>query len=249
MRTLLNSILALVLLASLGLFAGCGGETASQEVIQITPTPTSVPTESPTPVVIPPSEAIQIVSSTAYDEDHGYPYLLIVGEVQNLLDQNMRWAKITADLYDSRGSLMATLFTYDLNNVIQPGEKAPFYLQPIYYDFPMGRSPATYSLSATYVVTGYDGLEGLIIPFHVGTATSKGYKVSGRVKNGSDFTARDVEIVATFYDSRGDVIAVDDELAEDPILLPGEETTFEVSTEPLTVYPTRYSLHVQAWGL
>lgn len=249
MRTLLNSVLILVLLASLGLFAGCGGETASQEIIQTTPTPTSMPTESLTPVAIPPSEAIQIVSSTAYDEDYGYPYLLIVGEVQNLLDQNMRWARITADFYDSRGSLIASLFTYDLNDVIQPGEKAPFYLQPIRYDFPMGRSPATYSLSATYEVPGYGGLEGLVIPFHVGTVTSQGYKVTGRVKNGSDFVARDVEIVATFYDAKGDVIAVDDQDAEDPILLPGEESTFEVSTEPLRVYPSRYSLHAQAWGL
>jgi hypothetical protein len=57
---------------------------------------------------------------------------------------------------------------------------------------------------------------------------SKGYTVTGKVKNSGNRVARFVQVVATFYDDKGGVVDVDEYSLIETHLPPGEEASFIV---------------------
>jgi hypothetical protein len=133
-------------------------------------------------------------------------YYHVVGEVQNIGVYNLNYVQITATFYDSVNNVLATDFTFADINTLVSQQKSPFDLNT----YPSIITVDHYFLVVSYSVTGQAPYRNLRLQ---GVTTSTDilgyYHVIGEVQNIGEVDATYVEIVVTFYDSTGKVIAKD----------------------------------------
>jgi len=171
------------------------------------------------------SANIQILSHTSYMDSFGYYH--IVGEVQNVGDVAVKYVKIVVTFYDSNHIVIATDFTYSELDVILPGRKSPFDI--LFTETSQIPRIDHYSLTVTFSTTVSKPI-GLQILSNSSYIDNFGFMhVVGEVKNIGSIKTTYVKIIATFYDSSGNVVDCDFTFSDPDELDPGQIAPFDIT--------------------
>ena len=163
------------------------------------PEPTPLP---PTPTPEPPAPGVYILDNSSSYVD-SINYLHIVGEVQNDTGHNLRFVKVTVNVFDNEGHLVATDFTYTTLRHLPAGEKVCFQVfvqEPENWDYYEFEDP-------TYWTDGQQ-LPNLTVLNDSGSydAIFGWYQIIGQVRNDHGTRVEFVKPVGTLYDATNTVI-------------------------------------------
>jgi hypothetical protein len=184
----------------------------------------------------------QIKGVTGYFE---MEYYYLVGEVFNPSESNINFVEVVATFYNDTETVIGTSFTYTELDIILPDDTVPFEIS----SYPDKIQPASCKLSVDYQTTEEQPLAGLIVKSHSTSVDDMGYyKIVGEVENTSNMPAEFVEIIATYYDSSGDVIGTDFTYTAIDVVEAGNTAPFELSSYPREIKPASYKLQVQGSG-
>lgn len=186
--------------------------------------PTATPTETPTatPTQLPPSDVVVLDnhSTRLTSIDSFY----IVGKVQNNTDSNVRFVRITADVFNSDGQLIDTTNTYARAEVLAPGQKSCF--NALFLDEPDGW--ASYQLHVEYDTTTEQ-----IRPLSVSNVSSGsnilGFELLGLVHNNGAEPLDFVKVIGTLYDSNNKVTFCNNTYSNAETLNPGSSSSWKMS--------------------
>ncbi len=188
-----------------------------------TPTPTATATNTPTPTSTTTVPSVNIPANHSSYVD-SIDYLHIVGEVQNNTANNLRFVKITANIFGSSGQLLATDFTYIFLENLPAGDRTCFHLL---VDEPAGWSH--YEFEAPAYWTDGEPLPNLTIFNDSGAydSTFGWYEIIGQVRNDHGTRVEYVSPVGTLYNAHGTVVGCDFTYVNSTHLDPGQTSSFE----------------------
>jgi hypothetical protein len=178
---------------------------------------------------------IEVINYTWYISSLGD--LIVVGELQNIGDGIIEFVNLVGVAYSTEGA-EAESITSPFSRHIYPQQKAPFLMyffpEDSYYNDLNWISRVSYINFTAETAEETDEYQypDLDITTHSGFINSNGvFTVTGKVRNTGDQPTGQVWVVATFYNSTGDVIMVDfsDYLIPDQ-LQPGETAGFSIRT-------------------
>jgi hypothetical protein len=202
----------------------------SQATAMSTSTPTRTVTRTPTMTVTATRTPIPSGGVTVLDNHFSYTssgdYLYILGEVRNDTSSNVRYVKVSANLYNTSGQILATDFTYAALDVLPPGERTCFDI--IVLDPPEGWS--YYQFEAPQYSTGGDAAPPLTILSHSGSyRDSYGwYEIVGEIRNDAGVRVEYVSPIATLYNASGTVVGCDYSYVNSTHLDPGQTSAFDI---------------------
>ncbi len=204
---------------------------------------TSPPDETPEEPAMPPGAGGQgevvILSDRAYTDDIDYTH--VVGEVRNNTNTPVEFVEITATFYNKAGKVIATDYTYAALDIVPSGGKSPF---EILKELPA--SAARYTLNVDWEEADAAPPSGLKILSRSQYVDDIDFlHIVGEVKNTSSRRLEYVEIVATFYDKRDRVIAMDFTYTSPESLRAGQTAPFEFVLEEGNLANARVVLQVQ----
>jgi len=205
-------------------------------------TPTVTPTATPTSEPSPEESEVQpeILSHSSYVNDLGY--FIVVGEVKNTLQSNIKYVKIVATFYDAQKNVIGTDFTYTALDILEPNQKSPFELS----SYPDKIVPASYKLTVSNKETDEEPFTGLKILSHSAKIDDLGYhKIVGEVKNEGTQKATFVKVVCTYYGTGGKIIGTSFTYTDPDEIDVGDSAPFELSSYPRELRPSSYGLQVQ----
>ncbi len=171
---------------------------------------------------------IEVRHVNAYQTPLGSLWLL--GEVANLGDRPAGNVQVSIGLLDAAGVELSTAVAWTAVPVIMPGQSAPFGVL-------VNEPPPTFAQPSVSVAGGETVLDlgtqivDLLVAETAVSFADDRVQVSGQVQNGSQVTARDVIITATFYDNQGDVTGFQQQQLEGA-LAPTEMMTFTMTASP-----------------
>jgi len=130
----------------------------------------------------------------------------VSGEVQNAGDSAAHIVKVAASFYDSGSTLLGTDNTNTILNVLLAGRKAPFEI--IYSDHAKAPNVDHFNVS----IESYSNADPFPLGLEIQSSSSSvdiaGFMhVTGSVKNVASGPANFTNIVVTFYNSAGGVVA------------------------------------------
>lgn len=157
-----------------------------------------------------------------------YDYLHIIGEVNNNTSANLRFVKITANLFNSNGTFLGSDYTYTTLSNLPAWQKTCFEIV-FYPETPAGWTSFTFE-PVSYWTDG-DPQPNLTAYNHSGSynATYGWYEIIGLVRNDGSVTYDYVQPIATLYDVSDTVIGCDFTFANTDTLSPGESSSFELT--------------------
>jgi flagellar basal body-associated protein FliL len=178
--------------------------------------------------------------------------LVVVGELQNVGTTKIFAVNVLATAFVN-DTEVAYASRQVYGNNLQPGQKAPFYLDFLPENSLTGDLSWVANVTNVVVYTGY--LENTDLDMYQGlTVTSQNqtvsgvYQIIGSVSNTGTETIGDVRVVTTFYDASGTVVSLNYTEVLSDALAPGSSMNF-VAT-PVDNYPagniTSYSTLVQS---
>ncbi len=169
-------------------------------------------------------------------------YYYLVGEVFNPTNSDMNFVKVVATFYDENRTVIGTAFTYTELDIIQPNTTVPFKIS----SYPDKIKPASCKLDVDYNTTSEQAFSGISIKSHSGFLDDMGYyKIVGEVENTSNMPAEFVKIIATYYNSSGDVIGTAFTYTDIDVVEAGGTAPFELSSYPKRINPALCKLQVQ----
>jgi hypothetical protein len=194
-----------------------------------TPAPTDTPasTSTPKPPTLTPTPSgplMEILSLNDYVDRAGY--LHIVGEVENLSDQQaFEFIKAIATLYDDSGNVVGSEYTYTLLEVLLPGEKSPFdittnqFENTTRYEVQIDANPArTAPRTDLDILSTSDNIDDI------------GYwHVTGEVENTGSTPAQFIKVILTARDVNKEVVDVGYSYTSLDTIPPGGKSPFEIS--------------------
>jgi hypothetical protein len=166
---------------------------------------------------------VSVLSSSTWPEGST---LYLVGEVQNNTTGNVGSTKVAVTYYDASGRVTNADYTYVLLNVLGPDQKGPFKVW-IFYNRPY----SSYALSVEYWPTSDPPAANVPVLSSSTWPEESPFYMVGEVQNNTGSNIRSVEVIATFYDSLGQVTNVGWHSPELRLLTPGEKACFKVGTE------------------
>jgi len=191
-----------------------------------TPTPTNVPipTNTPTPTATTAPSGVYVLSNHSSYVD-SIDYLHIVGEVQNNTANNLRFVKITANIFNNTGQLLDTDFTYIFLDNLPAGDKTCFH---ILLNEPAGWSYFEFE-APTYSTDG-EPLPNLAILNDSGSydSTFGWYQIIGQVRNDEGTRVEYVSPVGTVYSGSGVVVGCDFTYINSTHLETGQTSAFKM---------------------
>jgi hypothetical protein len=149
-------------------------------------------------------ELVSDVSIVNEHIEYGDYSTTIIGEVQNNSDQTVTWVNVAAVAYDENGILLDTMNAYVMLDMIPAGDKAPFrmYFNNNWdnignYDLFLQASPTV------------DSIPDLTVVDYEVSEDDYSTTFSGTVKNNSGVDLSYAQIVASFYDASGQIVAAE----------------------------------------
>jgi len=177
---------------------------------------------------------VNILTHSGWLDSVGYYH--VSGEVENTGDASASFIKITATFYDSSDTVIDTSFTFTSLDILLPGRKSPF--EVLLIDTTQAAKVDHYSLSVTFSTTDPIPL-GLDILSHSSYTDIIGYMhVVGEIKNVGTGSATNVQVIATFYDSGGNVVATGFTFSDPSDINAGQKAPFEI----ILTYTNRVAL-------
>jgi len=169
-----------------------------------------------------------------------YDYFHIVGEVINDTGYDMEFVKIVATIYDEGGNFLNSDYTYTNLDILPAGRKACFDMgmeaNPLYHK---------YELAVESRRADTESQPEIELLAHTPSTEYDWFHVKGEVQNIGDRSAEFVNIIGTFYDAAGTVIACDYTYTQLDVLAPGQKSPFDMGLE-LPGALDHYELVIQA---
>ena len=188
-----------------------------------TPTPTSTPTHTPTPTEQPGD--VDVLSNHSHHVS-SIGSLWIVGEVHNGTSDDLRFVRVTANVFSSSGQLLDTDYSYVSLDNLPAGEKGCFNV--LFSPEPPGWGYYVFE-DPTYRTDG-DNLPHLTVVNDSGSydATFGDYEIIGLVRNDHGSRVEYVSPIGTLYDGPGTVIGCDFTYVSSTHLDPGQTSSFKL---------------------
>jgi len=187
-----------------------------------TPTATEVPTATPVPTSTSLPSGVQILSNYSMYVD-SIDYLHIVGEISNNTGNNLRFVRITANLFNGSGGLLDTDFTYTWLDDLPAYDKTCFSLL-----VPLPAGYSYFQFEAPSYWTDGQPLPSLTVINDSGGLINYGwYKILGQVRNDAGTKVTFVSPVMTLYNSSGNVVDCDFTYVNSTDLEAGQVSSFE----------------------
>jgi len=198
---------------------------------------------------------VRVLNDVGYLDVFGH--YLVLGELENVGDQAVEWWEIEASFYNQSDSLLCTE-VFSTRNVsshmldtINPGRKSPF--QIVLHNESLASEVDHYSIAVlSYDVTSAKpiGLEILKSSSYIDEPWGN-MIINGTIKNIGTETAESVNIIATFYDADGNVIAVSHYYTEPSHVEPHLTLPFQIELASVGPYPitniTSYVLEAESF--
>jgi len=182
------------------------------------PTPSPTGTTGPGGVYVLPNHSSWVSSAS---------YLHICGEVQNATEDNIWLVKVTANLFNNEGVLIDTDYTYVRLNVLPAGDKSSF---EVFLPEPQGWASYEFESPTYWIKSG--PLPNLTIVSATGRDKGSSYEVIGQVRNDDTTIVESVQVVATLYNSAGEVVGSWYTYASTTTLAPGQTSSYKVTFWP-----------------
>jgi hypothetical protein len=172
----------------------------------------------------------------------------VVGEVQNVIEENIKDVSIKIIFYDEYGAVINADYIHSkfkMLDILTPGQKAPF--EKVLLDEEASNRVARYEFLVECNITMEEPAM-LEIPSHSSSISPSGrcFEIVGEVENIESENIEDATVFATFYDQQGTVIgATPSSYGEIDILVPGQKLPFSLSyygREGITERIQSYSL-------
>ena len=173
---------------------------------------------------------VEVVYTRWFRPDFGG--LTVIGEVTNNGPKPVWLITVEVVLRDTDNIVINTDNAFVLGGVLFPGETAPFYA--FFYDGPLFDVLETsiddykeieddndYILRSNYV-----DLE--IVQQNITMERVGRYVITGELKNVGSYSARAIDVIATAYDSNGELIGVGFGWPTASVLAPDETSAFKV---------------------
>jgi hypothetical protein len=161
----------------------------------------------------------------------------VLGEVENTGDAPVSSVSITAITYDQTNTTIGTYSTLADLEVLLPGEKSPFDVV-LPYGSDLSYVVYNYSLSLTFSAADSIPRQLEIVSNTSYTDSFSGILyVTGNITNLGPATTTHARVIATFYDSNGSVVGVDDEYSQPHDIPPNVNASFTVSLLDETLVP------------
>jgi hypothetical protein len=162
----------------------------------------------------------------------------VLGEVENVGDAPVSSVNITAAGYDITNTVSATSSTLADLEVLLPGEKSPFDVILV-YGYDLFGQVYNYSLSFTYSAANSIPRQLEIVSNSSSIDISSGFLyVTGNITNLGPGTATHARVIATFYDSEGYVVWVDEAYSQPHDIMPAGNASFTLVLPDNTVVPS-----------
>ncbi|HUK84585.1 MAG TPA: hypothetical protein VLU95_01855 [Candidatus Acidoferrum sp.] len=167
------------------------------------------------PTVFSQTQNVKIVNYSYYVDNQGI--LDVVGQVQNVGSNPVDPVVLTGIIYGSDGSKLSASYAYVWAKYLSPQQYAPFYMEFQPPQSSNGWDLSTVSNVSLTVVqanaTSSYEYTGLTVASSTGTVGTVGdyngaYVVNGVIQNAGGQTATNLTVVATFFNAKGDVVAV-----------------------------------------
>ena len=180
----------------------------------------------------------QILSSSPYMDTLGYYH--VVGEVLNQGSQAVNYVQITATFYNQSNTVVGTAYTFTTLGTIPPGRLSPFDL--FLYDVAQSVKVHHYTLNIQSSTT--TALQQKLVFLSNSSYISHGYfYIVGEIKNTATQSANYAEVIATYYNSTGGVIASGYTFTNPTTVGPNSSAPFELTLDQTrTALVDHYSL-------
>jgi hypothetical protein len=167
--------------------------------------------------------------------------LVIVGELRNDTTSNIGGVVALAQLLDAHGASVGTARGGAAVSVLQPGQRSPFRIV-------IASPPPSwtrYQMRGEGQATTDQPVRDLLVRVGGAGNVAEGREIVGDVRNDSGGRVRAVELIATLYDARGQVVGMSTAYATYDALGPGQSATFRLLLSSLNG-AVRYELQAQA---
>lgn len=195
-------------------------------------------TAAGTPVPI----AVDVNKFSSYQTPVGSLWLL--GEVTNQGEQSVENVQIEVRLLDAAGEPLGTAVAWAALSIVPPGAKAPFGV--LVRELPPGYAQPLVAVvgGQTLVDAGSRYLD-VTVTETAAVYEGDGVQLEGTVHNTGVLTAGQVMVIATFYDSQGNVTGFD-QIQLEGLLPTGETRPFSLAAAPPGGQTVATSLAVEA---
>ena len=172
------------------------------------------------------AQSVEILSHSGFIDATGYYH--VVGEVQNIGSGNLQFVMITATFYNKSHVVVGTSFTYTTLDVLLQGRKSPFEILLVYST--QAAKVDHYGLAVSSYST-YSGSK----PVNLQILSNSSYvdvinyhHIVGEIKNIGVTSTTFVKVIATYYNSTGQVIATAFTYANPDTINAGNTSPFDV---------------------
>jgi hypothetical protein len=159
---------------------------------------------APTLTTVKATAQIEIVSHSSYIGRYGY--YTVVGEVQNVGDQNIDDAIVSGIFYNDKNEVLGNNSVRVPLFLIFPGRKSPFGF--VLYDNTLTPQVDHYSLSVDFSSTDHSLPEKLAIISNSSSVVDGHFIINGEIENRAERTASLTKVLATCYDENGTVVVM-----------------------------------------
>jgi hypothetical protein len=187
----------------------------------------------------PPEIPVAIVAQTEYVDSHGFAH--VIGVVQNVGTQPLSGVKVNATFFDSQNTVVSTAAGLSMMELLLPGTSAPFDASANM----SGLAIASYSVKVTNYFVMQPGPVDVLNITGVTSNNTGSFEVSGQVSNFGTSDANTSEVVATFYNSTGGVIAVESTFASPVDIQSGQAGSFSLAVNGTSSIAS-YTLEAEA---
>jgi len=201
-------------------------------------------------------ENIKVLSYSWYIDFNGW--FVVVGEVQNVGPNTISNVTLSGTVYTTDGTPQAYSGALVYVTYLVPQQKAPFYME-----FPpsssatgdlswlsLGVNHVDFAIDQAPATTSYQ-YSDLSITDKSGTVSVDGvYWVTGTIRNTGNQTAKNIQVIATFYNSTGAAVAIGPMAAITPTsLAPSTTASFKVGAWDLNQTEVPSNLKISSYSL
>jgi hypothetical protein len=166
----------------------------------------------------------KVISQTNYIDSIGTYH--IVGEVQNTGTQPIQFVEIIASFYSSNGTYIGQSFSFTELSTLDAGVLSPFDI--LFSDKGMVQQVDHYNLTTSYLpATAHP--QALTVLSSVKSVDSMGdIHIKGEVQNNGNSATTYVEVIGSFYDSSGKIVAEDFTFTEPTTIQAGQKAPYDL---------------------
>jgi len=172
---------------------------------------------------------VTLLSHTGYIDLSGYYH--VVGEVQNVGDHAIHNVIVEVSYFNIDDEFIDKRFDKTMLNIILSDRKSPFDIMLL--DEYKSNNVKDYQINITYSETNDVGKYIKILNYSSSIDEAGMLQIKGSIINLGEYTARNIKIIATYYDDKGDVVAANyvDVDPEFNYLNPNQMKEFEILLE------------------